>query len=236
MRLDGRVAVVTGASSGIGAATARALARHGVAVALLARRTDRLEAIATQIEQEGGTAQALPSDVRSRRQLQEAIAEVGSRWGRLDLLVNSAGHGHWERTLTADPEQWRTEVDVNLMGPMLATHAALPHMIAAGAGHIVNVSSLASRGPGPGWAGYAASKAGLNSFSESVLADLREMGIKVTLIETGEVATEMQSDEDIASSIMLEADDVADAILYALTRPTRVCINDIQMFAPRTSW
>jgi NADP-dependent 3-hydroxy acid dehydrogenase YdfG len=232
MELEGSVAAVTGASSGIGAATAIALARDGASVALLARRVDRLEAVAADIERAGGVAQVVPVDVRDGALLTEAIDEVAYRCGRLDILVNNAGVGYWERTVDANPADWRHEVEVNLVAPMFATSAAVPHMLARGAGHIVNVSSLASRGPGPSWAGYAASKAGLNIFSESVQADLRGNGIKVTLVETGEVATEMQTDDDIASIPMLLADDVADAILFALTRPGHVCIADIQMFAP----
>ncbi len=108
-------------------------------------------------------------------------------------------------------------------------------MIAAGHGHIVNVSSMASRGPTSHGAGYAASKAGLNILSDSVLVDLNRQGIKTTLVETGEVATEMQTPDDIASMKMLDATDVADAIVYALTRPDHVCVNDIQLFAPKTA-
>jgi NADP-dependent 3-hydroxy acid dehydrogenase YdfG len=230
MELDGCVAVVTGASSGIGSATAVALARGGATVALLARRVDRLEAVAADVERAGGTAQLVPVDVRDSDLLTQAVDEVARRWGRLDILVNNAGVGYWERTVDANPEDWRHEVEVNLIAPMFATSAAVPHMLARGGGHIVNVSSLASRGPGPSWAGYAASKAGLNIFSESVQADLRGNGIKVTLIETGEVATEMQTDADIASLPMLLADDVAEAIVFALTRPAHVCIADVQMF------
>ena len=232
MELEGSVAAVTGASSGIGAATAVALAREGMTVALLARRVDRLEAVAADVERAGGIAQLVPVDVRDGELLTNAVDDVARRWGRLDILVNNAGVGYWERTVDANPADWRHEVEVNLIAPMFATSAAVPHMLARGAGHIVNVSSLASRGPGPSWAGYAASKAGLNIFSESVQADLRGNGIRVTLVETGEVATEMQSEAEIASMPMLLADDVADAILYAVTRPSHVCIADIQMFSP----
>lgn len=233
MELDGHVSVVTGASSGIGAATAIALGRCGATVGLIARRVERLRTVAREVEQAGGTAHIVPVDVRDTAGLAEAIDDTAQRCGRLDILVNNAGYGYWVRTAEADPDQWRQEVEVNLLAPMFATSAALPHMVAAGTGHIVNVSSLASRGPAAYGAGYAATKAGLNIFSDSVLADLNRQGIRVTLIETGEVATEMQSDEDIASMKMLQPDDVADAILYALTRPMHVCVNDIQMFAPK---
>jgi NADP-dependent 3-hydroxy acid dehydrogenase YdfG len=234
MQLDGHVSVVTGASSGIGAATAIALGRHGAVVGLVARRVERLRTVAREVEHAGGTAHVVPVDVRDTAGLAEAIDDTAQRWGRLDILVNNAGYGYWARTADADPDEWRTEVEVNLLAPMFATSAALVHMTSAGTGHIVNVSSLASRGPAAYGAGYAATKAGLNIFSDSVLADLNRQGIKVTLIETGEVATEMQSDEDIAAIKMLQPEDVADAIVYALTRPTHVCINDIQMFTPKT--
>ena len=190
---------------------------------------DRLEAVAREVEEAGGTAHVLPQNVRDGAGLARAIDETAERYGRLDILVNNAGFGYWERTADADPEQWRKEVEGNLLAPMFATSAALVHMIAAGAGHIVNVSSLASRGPAPYGAGYAASKAGLNMFSGSVLADLAESGVRVTLIETAEVATEMQSDEEIAAMRMLRAEDVAGAITFALTRPPGVCVNNIQM-------
>jgi NADP-dependent 3-hydroxy acid dehydrogenase YdfG len=232
MTFEKRVAVVTGASSGIGAATAVALARQGATVALLARRVDRLGEVAAEVERAGGVAQTVSVDVRDGERLMESVDQVAGRWGRLDILVNNAGVGYWERTVDANPDDWRHEVEVNLIAPMFATSAAAPHMLSHGSGHIVNVSSLAARGPGPSWAGYAASKAGLNIFSESVQADLHRQGIKVTLIETGEVATEMQSDDDIASMSMLQAEDVADAILFALTRPAHVCISDVQLFAP----
>lgn len=229
MQIEGRVALVTGASSGIGAATAMALAREGVFVALAARRVDRLQTLAADIERLGGRAQVIKTDMRDTTQVTGMVEDAMDRWGRLDILVNNAGVGYWEPVLEADPEEWRREVEVNLLAPMFATRAAVPAMVAQGGGHVVNVSSLAARFPGPGWAGYAASKAGLNMFSDSVLADLGERGLRVTLIETGEVATEMQSEEEQATMNMLRAEDVADAIVWALTRPVHVCVNSIQM-------
>lgn len=234
MNLDGCVVVVTGASSGIGAAVATEVARHGAIVGLIARRIDRLEEVASEVQAAGGTAHVLQVDVRDSAALTRAVDDAANRWGRLDVLVNNAGYGYWERVADADPDEWRREVEVNLLAPMYATSAALPHMIEAGRGHIVNVSSLASRGPTSHGAGYAATKAGLNILNDSVLVDLNRQGIKATLVETGEVATEMQTAEDIASIKMLDAADVADAIVYALTRPEHVCIKDIQLFAPQT--
>lgn len=229
MQLEGRVALVTGASSGVGAATAVSLAREGALVALAARRVERLLAVAIDIEQLGGQAHVIQTDLRDTKQVTNMVKQAVARWGRLDILVNNAGVGYWDSVRDADPEDWRNEVDVNLLGPMFATKAAIPTMVAQGTGHFVNVSSLAARYSGPAWAGYTASKAGLNMFSGSVLADLAESGVRVTLIETAEVATEMQSDEEIAAMRMLRAEDVAGAIIFALTRPPGVCVNNIQM-------
>jgi len=235
MNLDDRVVVVTGASSGIGAAVSVEVARRGATVGLIARRLDRLERVAREVEAAGGVAHVFEVDVRDSARLTRAIDDFAGQQGRLDVLVNNAGYGYWERVADADPDEWRKEVEINLIAPMYATRAALTHMIAAGHGHIVNVSSMASRGPTSHGAGYAASKAGLNIFSDSVLVDLNRQGIKTTLVETGEVATEMQTPDDIASMKMLDATDVADAIVYALTRPDHVCVNDIQLFAPKTA-
>lgn len=231
--LTGRVALVTGAGRGLGRAIAGALAGQGAMVLLNGREAGPLEEAAAAIRAAGGRAVPAAADMTDPAAREALVAGIRDRHGRLDILVNNAGVGSWERVVDADPADWRREVEVNLIAPMFATSAAVPHLLARGGGHIVNVSSLAARGPGPSWAGYAASKAGLNVFSDSVQADLRGQGIKVTLIETGEVATEMQSDADIASMAMLFADDVADAIVFALTRPSHVCIADIQMFAPR---
>ena len=235
MNLGGRVVVVTGASSGIGAAVSVEVARHGATVGLIARRLDRLQEVARAVEAAGGAAHVLAVDVRDSARLTRTIDDFASHQGRLDVLVNNAGYGYWERVTDADPDEWRKEVEVNLIAPMYATSAAIAHMNAAGHGHIVNVSSMASRGPTSHGAGYAASKAGLNILSDSVLLDLNRQGIKTTLVETGEVATEMQTPDDIASVKMLDATDVADAIVYALTRPDHVCVNDIQLFAPKTA-
>lgn len=233
MRLSERVAIITGGSSGIGAAAAMAIAREGATVVLLARRLERLEEVAARVADNGGTAVVHAVDVSDTTRLTTVVEEVAAEHGRLDILVNNAGYGYWEAWSDADPDEWRREVEVNLLAPMYASRAAIPHMLAGGGGHVVNVSSMASRYPAPEGVGYVASKAGLNSFSESTLSALNRRGVKVTLIETGEAATEMQTDDDIASMRMLEADDVAEAIVFALTRPSRVCINTIQMFAPK---
>ena len=229
--LEGSVAVVTGASSGIGRATALALAIEGATVSLAARRVDRLDALVEEIGSTGGTAKAIPTDMRDQQQITAMVESTRSAFGRIDILVNSAGVGHWNALGEATLEDLRDEIEVNLLGLMTATRLVLPVMQEQGSGDIVIVSSLSGRGPGPGWPGYTASKWGLTGFSESIRRDLRDKRIRVTLIEPGEVATEMQTEDEIAAQRMLEAEDVAGAIVYAVTRPPHVCIGDIQLFS-----
>ena len=228
--LEGTVALVTGASSGIGGATASALAAEGARVVLAARRADRLADLAGKIEASGGAALAVPTDARDTEASKALVDETLSAFGRIDILVNSAGVGYWDAVADADIEKWREEIEVNLLGVMATTRHVLPTMLEQGSGDIVNVSSLSGRSPGPDEPGYTATKWGLTGFTESIRRDLWKKRIRVTLIEPGEVATEMQSKEDIASMRMLEAGDVADAIVYAVTRPPHVCIGDVQIY------
>ena len=230
VNLEGTVAVVTGASSGIGGATARALATEGARVVLAARRADRLAALAGEIEAAGGAALSVPTDARDTQASENLVDQTLSAFGRIDILVNSAGVGYWDAVADADIEKWREEMEVNLLGLMAATRLVLPTMLEQGSGDIVNVSSLSGRSPGPEEPGYTATKWGLTGFTESIRRDLRKKRIRVTLIEPGAVATEMQSEEDIESMRMLEAQDVADTIVYAVTRPPHVCIGDIQIY------
>ena len=230
-RLEGSVALVTGASSGIGWATAKALAAEGAKVGLAARRETNLKDLAGEIEAGGGEALVLPTDMRDREQVQQSIERTCDVLGRLDILVNNAGIGYWSPIGIVDAvlDQWRDEIEVNLIALMVATHAAAQRMLQQGVGHIVNVSSLAGRYPAGQIPGYVTSKFGVNGFTESARRDLRRHGIRVTLIEPGEVATPIQPQEDLDNTQMLDPEDVADAIVYAVTRPAHVCINDIQI-------
>ena len=231
MDLTNRVAVVTGASSGIGRATAKALAVEGVRVGLAARTEAKLETLAAEIEAEGGEAIILPTDVRDRDQIAVMLATTQAAFGRLDILINSAGVGHWQAIADADAAEWQREIEVNLLGLMYATRIAVATMLEQGSGHIVNVSSLSGRYPGPGGPGYTTSKWGVSGFTESIRRDpdLRQRGIRVTLIETGRVNTPMQPDEDRESMRMLEPEDVAEAIIYALSRPEHVSVWSFQL-------
>lgn len=231
MALSDRAAVVTGASSGIGRATAKALAEAGAKVGVAARSTSALDALADDIEASGGEALVVTTDVRDREQVESMITTTCETFGGLDIMVNSAGVGHWEREgiVEGELDEWQTEIEVNLLGVMYGTHLAAAVMQEEGSGDIVNIGSGSGRHPFPEWPSYVASKYGVRGFTESALRDLREEGIRVTHITPGEVATPMQPEEDIESMQMLEPEDVADAIVYAVSRPAHVCINDLMV-------
>jgi len=236
--LTGTVALVTGASSGIGEATALALAARGAKVVLIARRRDRLDSLVTQIADTGGEAMALTCDVSDETQVGGAVQTIKDRWGRLDALVNCAGFSAVGPVLGADTEEWRQAVGVNLMGLMYMTHAALPLMQAQGTGHIINISSTSARTIRQWSAVYSATKAAVNAFSEALRQECTPYGVRVTTIEPGQVRTELVSHithapmrealEARAASIhLLDAEDIAAAVLYALTQPAHVSINEM---------
>ncbi len=236
--LMGIVALVTGASSGIGEATARALAARGAKVALIARRRDRLETLVTQIAESGGEALALVCDVADEAQVSGAVQAMQDKWGRLDVLVNCAGFSAVGPVLGADTEEWRQAVGVNLMGLMYMTHAALPMMQAQGTGHIINISSTSARTIRQWSAVYSATKAAVNAFSEALRQECVPYSVRVTTIEPGQVRTELVSHithaptrealEARAASIhLLDAEDLAAAVVYILTQPAHVSINEM---------
>jgi clavulanate-9-aldehyde reducatase len=237
--LDGKVAAITGASSGIGEATAVALAGAGAAVAIGARREDRLSSLASRIEGDGGRALALPVDVADEDSARSFVTEAHSQLGGLDILVNNAGVmllGPVEGTPT---DQWRTMVDVTVLGLLYCTHAALPLMREAGSGHIVNISSVAGRSANAGSAVYNLTKFGVGAFSEALRQEISGAGIRTTIIEPGFVDTELQGhnenpavregSEKMRESLpeVLQAGDIAAGILYAVTQPQRVDVNEV---------
>ena len=236
--LTGKTALVTGASSGIGEATALALAAEGAAVAVSGRRTDRLEALVRRMRESGGTAKAITADVSVEDQAREMVAEANAALGRLDILVNNAGVMLLGPIANADTEDWRRMIETNVLGLMYATHAALPLMRAQGSGHIVNVSSVAGRTARAGAGVYNASKWGVGAFSESLRQEVYKDKIRVTIIEPGAVATELthhitnaeakqQIEQFVGNMTPLESEDIAAAIVYAVTQPPRVNVNEI---------
>jgi clavulanate-9-aldehyde reductase len=187
--LSGQVVAITGASSGIGEATALACARSGAAVALAARRGDRIQALAERIAGEGGRAIAVRADVGDEAQADAFIERAHSELGRLDVLVNNAGVMLLGPIENAPTEEWRQMIHVNVFGVLYCTHAALPLMHQLGSGHIVNISSVAGRVARAGSAVYNLTKWGVGAFSEALRQEGIEMGVRVTVVEPGAVAT-----------------------------------------------
>ena len=239
--LEGQVAAITGASSGIGEATAIAFARAGAKVSLAARRADRIEALAKKIADQGGQAEVFPTDVGREDEARAFIDGTRERLGRVDILVNNAGVMLLGPVIGADTAEWRRMVEVNMLGLLYCTHAVLPIMGEQGSGHIVNVSSVAGRHANFGSAVYNLTKFGVNGFSEALRQELTPANVRVTVIEPGFVATELQSHnthpmvleamermrEEIGEP--LEPEDIAEAILYAVASPRRVSVNEVMV-------
>jgi NADP-dependent 3-hydroxy acid dehydrogenase YdfG len=241
--LEGRVAAVTGASSGIGQATALALAGAGASVALAARRQDRLDELAERITAEGGRALPVGCDVSDEDQARGFIQRAHEELGGLSILVNNAGVMLLGPVEGADTAEWRRMVDVNVLGLLWCTHAALPLMKGNEVADIVNLSSTAGRRADAGAAVYNLTKWGVNGFSEALRQEALHSRIRVTIVEPGFVETELQGHnenpvvqqgtkkmkeriEEIAGSV-LKASDIADAILYAVSRPAHVALNEV---------
>jgi NADP-dependent 3-hydroxy acid dehydrogenase YdfG len=236
--LEGRKAVVTGASSGIGAATASALASEGAAVALGARRKDRLDELVQKIEGDGGSAHAFEVDVSDEGAARGFIEAAGEQMGGLDILVNNAGVMLLGPIGGADTEEWKRMVGVNVLGLLYCTHAALPLMQEGGGGHIVNLSSVAGRTANLGSGVYNLTKWGVNGFSESLRQEVLHSGIRVTIVEPGFVETELQGHNKHPAVLEqlekmreqvdpLEPGDIASAIVYAVASPQHVSINEV---------
>jgi NADP-dependent 3-hydroxy acid dehydrogenase YdfG len=235
--LSGQVVAITGASSGIGEAAALACARAGAAVALAARRTDRIESLAERIAGDGGRALAVTADVGEEDQARAFVQRAHDELGRLDVLVNNAGVMLLGPIENAPTEEWRRMIHVNLFGVLYCTHAALPVMRRQAAGHIVNVSSVAGRVARLGSGVYNLTKWGVGAFSESLRQEMVPLGVRVTLIEPGAVATELpghnrpevleQMAKSFAGVTPLASEDIATAILYAIAQPPNVAVNEI---------
>lgn len=236
--LTGKVALITGASSGIGEATAIAMAQAGAAVALGARRTDRLELLAARLRNDGARVLTLELDVNDEGACVGAVQATRSELGGLDILVNSAGLMLLGPIIDADTDDWRRMIFTNVLGLMYMTHAAVAGMAVQGSGEIVNISSVAGRQARSGAGVYNASKWAVNAFSESLRQEVTERGVRVSLVEPGAVATELtdhithpqskQGAEKMYNSMRaLQAEDIARTIVYVVTQPAHVAINEI---------
>jgi NADP-dependent 3-hydroxy acid dehydrogenase YdfG len=237
-KLDGKVAVVTGASSGIGEATAEALAARGATVVVAARREERLADLTKRIEEGGGKVLAATCDVTDEAQAHGLIRQAEDEFGRVDILVNNAGVMLLSTVGKGLSEEWRRMFDVNVLGLLYATDAAIETMKKQGGGHLVNVSSVAGRKVTRDSSGvYAGSKFAVGAISEGLRQELLAHNIRVTIVEPGAVATELTdhiTDEDARESLggllnleILQAEDIANAIVYAVTQPERVSVNEI---------
>lgn len=236
--LSGKVVAITGASSGIGEATALLCAQSGAAVALGARRADRIEALAERIEAEGGVATAIAVDIAAEEQARGFVETAKHRLGRIDALVNNAGVMLLGPVEGADTADWRRMIDVNVLGLLYCTHAALPLMREQGGGHIVNISSVAGRRASLGAAVYNLTKFGVTGFSEALRQEALHSDVRVTIVEPGFVETELlghnqefvvQAAEKIKEQTgeILRSEDIADAIVHALAAPPHVSINEV---------
>jgi NADP-dependent 3-hydroxy acid dehydrogenase YdfG len=242
--LNGTTALVTGASSGIGAATARRLADDGAAVALVARRQDRLEALATEIETAGGTALAVTADITERAQAEDAVSQTVERFGRLDVLVNNAGLMLLGPVVGADVEEWDRMVAINIQGLLYMTRSALPYLLHAAddgprrVADIVNISSIAGRVAWNGYGVYNLTKFGLNGFTEALRQEVTQRHVRVGVLEPGGVDTELGSHNraEIRSEMIdpfyeqtevLAAEDIADGVAYMVTRPRHASVSEL---------
>ncbi|HZZ47022.1 MAG TPA: SDR family NAD(P)-dependent oxidoreductase [Pseudonocardia sp.] len=236
--LTGSVALISGASSGIGEATAVALARAGASVAIAARRTDRLQALSEKLRADGAKVVALELDVTDEAACNAAVSRVTDELGPIDILVNNAGLMLLGPIVGADTEDWRRMISTNVLGLMYLTHAVVPSMVERGRGDIVNISSVAGRTARAGAGVYNASKWAVNAFSESLRQEVTARGVRVSLVEPGAVATELTEhithaeskrgiQEMVSSMRALRSEDIAGAVLYVVRQPPHVSVNEV---------
>jgi NADP-dependent 3-hydroxy acid dehydrogenase YdfG len=238
--LSGRTALVSGASSGFGEAIALSLAAAGAKVAISARREDRLQALKKTIEDKGGEAVTIVADFSKEAEAFDAVRQAEKAFGKLDILINNAGVMYLEPLADADLGRWRHMFELNVLGLIAASQAALPGMKARRDGHIVNIASTAGRVANPNGAGYSGTKFAVVAVSEALRKEVYKDNIRVTVIEPGVAQTELRDHvahegaqkavNDWAASLrQLQAGDIANAVLYAVSQPDYVCINEILM-------
>ena len=232
--LNGRTAIVTGAGSGLGRATALALAAAGVRVALAARTESALEAVADAIRAAGGTALVIPTDVGEEDQIVRLVDHTHREWGRIDILVTSAGGASFGPLVESSTADWDSMMNTNLRATYLCAKHTLKVMLAQHSGHILNILSLASQTALPGSAAYTASKFGALGLTRVMAAEVRSQGIKVTAVIPGAVNTPLwdKSGGDLDRTKMLTPGDVADAMLDVIAQPPGMYTDEISLMPP----
>jgi len=239
--IEGKVVAITGASSGLGEATARLLSVQGASVVLGARRIDRLRALADELSRRGGKALAVPTDVIQCDQVKRLVDAAVQTYGRIDVMINNAGLMPQALLERLKIDEWNQMIDVNIKGVLYGIAAALPHMKQQKAGHFINVSSVAGHRVGPGFAVYAATKYAVRALSEGLRQEVKPYNIRTTVISPGAVATELpntvtdpQAAERIRkfyAEVAIPAESFARAVAFAMSQPEEVDVNEI-LFRP----
>lgn len=239
--IAGKVVVITGASSGLGEATARLLSSQGASVVLGARRVDRLKSLADELTQKGGKALAVATDVTNSDQVKSLVEASVQKFGRIDVMINNAGLMPLSLLERFKIDDWNRMIDVNIKGVLYGIAAALPHMKKQKSGHIINVSSVAGHEVRPGSVVYSATKYAVRVISEGLRQEVKPYNIRTTVISPGAVATELPNsitEPDVAENIQkfyeefaIPAESFAQAVLYAMSQPDEVDINEI-LFRP----
>ncbi|MCW3790373.1 SDR family NAD(P)-dependent oxidoreductase [Paenibacillus sp. LS1] len=242
-KLQDTVALVTGASSGIGEATARRLAAQGATVVLVARRKDRLENLASELKNLGGEVLVIETDITDKKQAEHAVQQVIDKYGRLDTVINNAGLMLIGGVVEAPSIEWERMISVNINGLLYISHAALPYLIQSAltsdrkVTDLINISSVSGRKPSAGQAVYSLTKSGVAAFTEALRQETAGLNVRVAVLEPGAVGTELGNHlrEDVREQLsnilshieVLEAEDIAETIEFIVTRPRRVAVNEI---------
>lgn len=228
MDLRGAVAIVTGASKGIGSEIALTLAKESVSVILAARNSESLASLQSKIEKEGGTARAIPTDVTSEHSVKNLILETLKHFGKVDILINNAGVGVYTNVVDMKTADYEAMMNVNLKGVFLCSREVLPAMIKQKRGDIINIASLAGKNSFAGGSVYSATKWGLIGFGRSLMLEVRDHNIRVATVCPGSVNTDFANNESNRPEI-IQPEDVAHTVLFALTMPNRVNISEIDI-------
>ncbi|MBU5272128.1 SDR family oxidoreductase [Staphylococcus caprae] len=224
VELKDKVAVITGAGSGIGEAIAKALSNNGVSVALAGRNEDKLQAVAQQLNV---NTKVIPTDVTKKDSVDQMLQVVKGHFGKVDIVVNVAGQSLSSKITDYDVEQWDTMIDVNVKGTLYVLQAALPYLLNQSSGHIINIASISGFEVTKSNAVYSATKAAVHTITQALEKELARTGVKVTSISPGMVESPMTEHMDFGDRKKLETRDIAEAVVYALTQPSHVNVNEV---------